>query len=272
MPVFGGENRDSYFDEGVTAAMRGDLTRAIEFFEKCIRLDSTYSAPYHQLGKVYHRLGNFQKATAFLSQVVTSKPTQIPPRVDLGYALLGMGNAAKAQELFSGVLSDKADNARARLGLAHCAYQSGKKDDAILIAQEVSDTSGGTFGTFYLIARAASECGREDLVPEAINRATKLIEKSIETSPNQPEGYYLRGLLFDLFGDNAKAEEDYRQAIERAQPQRHYAAYEEHFSLVDMLGRLAQVQRRRADETGAAETLEKIRALDPQSPYLGPAA
>lgn len=272
MPVFGGENRDSYFDEGVTAAMRGDLARAIDFFEKCIRLDSSYSAPYHQLGKVYHRLGNFQKAAAFLSQVVTSKPAQIPPRVDLGYAHLGLGNTEKAQELFRDVVVQKSDNARARLGLALCAYQSGQKDAAIMLAQEVADAGTAAFGAFYLIARAASECGRQDLVPEAINRATKLIEKSIETSPNQPEGYYLRGLLQELYGDIAKAEEDFQQAVDHAQPGKHYASFEEHFSLGDMLARLAAVQQKRGNATAAQRTLDKLREVDPNSPHLGPAA
>lgn len=272
MAIFGGENRDSYFDEGVTAAMRGDLVRAIEYFEKCIRLDSSYSAPYHQLGKVYHRLGNFAKAAAFLSQVVTAKPTQLPPRVDLGYALLGMGNTAKAQEMFREAIALKADNARARLGLAHCAYQSGQKEAAILLAQEVVESGGANFGAFYLMARAASECGRQDLVPEAINRATKLIEKSIETSPDQPEGYYLRGLLQEIYGDPAKAEEDYQQAVERGTPGKHYAAYEEHFSLPDMLARLAALQRKRGNAAAADATLEKLRAIDPKSPHLGPAA
>jgi tetratricopeptide (TPR) repeat protein len=268
MTVFGGDNPDSYYDEGLTASMRGDLARAIEYFEKCIRMDSTYSSAYHQLGKVYHRLGNSQKAVTFLSQVVSVKPGQVPPRVDLGYAHLSQGNTEKARDLFRMVCIDKPGHARAMLGLAHCAYQSGDREAAVTIAQDQANTGGATFGTFYLLARAAGECGREELVPEAIKRADALIEKSIEGAPDQPEGYYLRGLLQDLLGDLGKALECYGQAVERALPDKHYAAYEEHFSLVDMLGRLGQMQLKAGNETAAAATFARLRELAPESGYL----
>lgn len=268
MALFGGDNADSYFDEGVTAAMRGDLTRAIEFFEKTIRADNSYSAAYHQLGRVYHRMGNFQKAATFIAQVVNAKPQQIPPRVDLGYALLGMGQPGKANELFAKVVSDKPGNARALLGMALAAFQQKNLEAAALIIRDATEAVGATFGAFYLLARIGRESGREEWVVEGRNRADKLIEKLIEGSPDQPEGYYLRGLVADVMGDLAKAEEDYQNAVERAEPGRHYAAYEEHFSLADMLGRLAAVQQQR-DAEAARATWERLRALDPQSPYLG---
>jgi tetratricopeptide (TPR) repeat protein len=265
--LFGGENADSYFDEGVTASMRGDLPRAIEFFEKCIRQDSSYSAAYHQLGRVYHRMGQFQRAATFISQVVNAKPGQIPPRVDLGYALLGMGQPGKAQEHFAKVAADKPGNARALLGLALCAYHQQNLDAASLLVQDAVNALGATYGAFYLMARIGRDTGREDWVLEGRGRAEKLVEKLIEGSPDQPEGYYLRGLLADVMGDAAKAEEDFAKAIETAEPGRHYAAYEEHFSLEDMLGRLAATQARR--NPGAAEaTFARLREAFPESSYL----
>lgn len=268
MALFGGDNADSYFDEGVTASMRGDLSRAIEYFEKCIRKDNSYSSAYHQLGKVYHRLGNFQKAATFLSQVVSAKPALIPPRVDLGYTQLSLGNTEKARDLFSKVCAEKPGNARAMLGMAHCAYQAGDKLAAIGIAQDTLNVGGANFGTFYLLARAGSEAGRDDVLIEAVNRGDALLAKSIEGAPDQPESYYLRGLLQELCGDLAKAEEYFAQAVERAQPEKNYAAYEEHFGLVDMLGHLALIQFKRQADGNAHATLERLRAIDPNSPYL----
>jgi hypothetical protein len=101
-----------------------------------------------------------------------------------------------------------------------------------------------------------------------VNRGDKLLEKSIEGAPDQPEGYYLRGMLQELYGDLGKAEELYAQAVERAQPEKNYAAYEEHFGLADMLGHLAVIQFKRQMDGKARATLEQLRALDPDSPYL----
>jgi len=268
MPVFGGDNADSYYDEGITASMKGDLPRAIEFFEKTIRLDNSYGAAYHQLGKVYARMGKFKKAIAFLSQVTASKPAQIPPKIDLGYAHLGDGNVAQARDIFGEVLTLKPQHGRGRMGLAYCAFAEAKYDEAIILLQEIIETGGATFGTYYLLARAASVGMRPDMLHDSIERADALIEKTLETNDENPGGHYLRGLLLELSKDDEKAEENFELAVERAEPGQHYAAYEEHFSLEDMLGHLAQVRKRRGNERKAQEAIDRLREINPESPYL----
>ncbi|MBI1321274.1 MAG: tetratricopeptide repeat protein [Candidatus Hydrogenedens sp.] len=270
MPVFGGDNADSYFDEGVTAAMKGDLNRSIEFFEKCIRLDSSNSGAYHQLGKVYTRLGRFPKAIAFLSQVASAKPKLLAARIDLAYAHLGEGNLKQAQDLFVTAATEKPDNVRARLGMAYCAYQEQQYDAALLMAQDIADTSGANFGVLYLLARSAKAAGRPDLLPEAIGRADALIEKSLQSSEDHAAGYYFRGLLYTLKKDLEKAEENFALAVEKADPSQHYSAYEEHFALPDMLAQLARTREARGQDASAE--WDNLRAIDPESPLLpGPA-
>jgi len=57
----------------------------------------------------------------------------------------------------------------------------------MLMAQDLVETGGAQFGALYLLARAASDSGRVDLLPELLKRADAVLEKSIETGPNQPE-------------------------------------------------------------------------------------
>mgnify|MGYP001595381879 FL=1 len=98
--AFGGENAESYYDDGLTASKKGDLAKAIDCFERAIRLDSTYAVAYHQLGKCYMRLGQAQRAVDILMQVVRKRPNLGPARLDLGVALLAAGNTRGARKEF----------------------------------------------------------------------------------------------------------------------------------------------------------------------------
>ena len=135
--AFGGETPESYYDEGVTASMRGDLAEAIKHFERAAELDQAFVGAYHQLGKCYSRLGEPGKAMQYLQHVIRAKPNQIPPRVDFAYALLDSGDYEGARKLFDEVVSAKPDNQRAQRGFAYCAFQEGNWEAAMNLAQNV---------------------------------------------------------------------------------------------------------------------------------------
>ena len=60
--AFGGETAESFYDEGLTASMKGDIERAQQLFEKTIRLDRHFTAAYHQLAKCHLRKGEAERA------------------------------------------------------------------------------------------------------------------------------------------------------------------------------------------------------------------
>ena len=82
--AFGGENAESYYDEGLTASMKGDMARAVQCFEKAVRLDNTFAAAYHQLGKCYLRLGQAQQAIDLLQQLFSGVRRKRPPAATRG--------------------------------------------------------------------------------------------------------------------------------------------------------------------------------------------
>jgi tetratricopeptide (TPR) repeat protein len=264
MPVFGGENAESYYDEGVTASMKGDLAQAIAFFEKALHLDTGHLAAKQQLAKCYLRQGQPRQAAEILYQVVKAKPTQIPPRLDLGQAFLDMNLPDRAYELFSEISRAKPDNARASLGLACAAFQQGQWDAAALLAGTAIQQGGANFAAYYLLGRAGKLAGRIDSI-DAFASAEKQLEKSIETSPDQPEGYYLRGELYYVQEDFAKALDSYAAARERAKADMHYSAFNEHFSVVDILGRQGMCQKRLGMAAPQRETAARILEMDPNN-------
>jgi tetratricopeptide (TPR) repeat protein len=259
--AFGGDNAESYYDEGLTASMKGDLEQAISYFEQAIRKDNSLSAAYHQLGKCYLRYGNPQKATSLLQQVVKHKPRQVPPRLDLGFAYLEQDLTERAREIFKVVSNEKPDNGRATLGLAHCAFQDGQWAAAATLAQTALNQAGANFAVLYLLGRASKLAGTAEGY-EALKSADHLLEKSIESSPNQPEGYYLRGEVCFVQDDFPKALDHYRAAETRAEAGKHYATYGEHFTHTDILARQGLCHQRIGNGAEARKLGEKIISID----------
>ncbi|MBI3119835.1 MAG: tetratricopeptide repeat protein [Candidatus Hydrogenedentes bacterium] len=262
--AFGGETAESYYDEGLTASMKGDVTRAIEHFERALQLDNTLTAARHQLGKCYARQGETQRAIELFQRVIKEKPGLVPVRVDLGYALLECGRPGDAERVFLEITHVKPDNSRAQLGLAFCAFNTGRWEEAMHLAQAAVVQGGASFAAFFLLGRAASLCDRSDIAVESLKRAEAMIEKSIETSPDQPEGYYLRGEVQFAQGNFAAALDSFRAAEDRSQPHQHYVSYGERFNRVDILARRGVCLQRLDRLADAREVGRQILGLDPE--------
>jgi len=264
--AFGGDNAESYYDEGLTASMKGDMARAIQCFERAIRLDNSFSAAYHQLGKSYLRVNQAEKAIDLLQQVVTRRPEQAPPRLDLGYAYLSQNRVGEAREQFEGILAIDPLNSRARLGLAHVNFTEANWHAAMEQARAVLESGGKNFSALFLLGRAARLAGESQLAQSTLESADKLLEKSIELNPEQPEGHFLRGEVFYFREQFSSAMENYRAADDRTDaknPDRLYSAFGENFTQLDIWGKLGLCYQRLGKGDRARELGQKILARDP---------
>lgn len=235
--LFGGETADSYYDEGVTASMRGDVKQAVRHFKKAMQLDPYHVSSCHQLGRCYVRLGRLQDAVECFYRAIKARPNPIPPRLDLGFALLEGGNAPKAEGLFNEVMKARPENSKAMLGLAGCAFSKGEWDQAYILAKQAIDQGGGGFAVLYLQARAARLVGFLEAAIEAFDSADALLEKSIEGHPEQPESYYLRGELKFAQENFAAALEAFNAAESHMDADTHYYSYGEHFDMTAVLAK-----------------------------------
>lgn len=261
--VFGGENAESYYDEGLTASMKGDLRRASTCFKQAIRLDASFLAAYHQLAKCYHRLGKPKKAVELLSPVVARKPGLAPARLDLGYALIEVNALDQARGQFETVLALKPDNVRAQLGLAQVCFHGGDWSGALQLAQAVRVKGGANFSVLFVLGRAAKLAGNSVIAEEALDEADALMKQFIELSPGQPEGYYLRGELHFVNERFYDALGFYREAEDCAELNKYYSAFGENFTRVDVLVKRALCLQRTGEVEAAKELGHRIEALSP---------
>ncbi len=261
--AFGGENAESYYDDGLTAAMKGDIKQAVTCFKKAIELDGQYLTAYHQLGKCYLRLGNGAKAVEMLRPVVDRKPNQIPVRVDLGHALLRLGKVEEARQEFADLLNLDANNVRVHLGLAQVCFSESRWAQAVAHAEAALAQSESNVAALYLLGRAAKLAGDSLRSDEILRQADALLEKSAELTPDQPESHYLRGEVSFSREQFSTAIECYRLAEDRTEPDRLYSAFGENFVLADVHLKQALCYRRLGKKDRAAEMAKQVLAVDP---------
>ena len=78
--LFGGENAESYYDEGLTAAMKGDFEKAVAHFQKATTLDGAFAAAWYQLGRCWLRLGRVPEAVSQVLPVERAIQKEDPRR------------------------------------------------------------------------------------------------------------------------------------------------------------------------------------------------
>jgi tetratricopeptide (TPR) repeat protein len=262
--VFGGEDAESYYDEGVTAAMKGELERAVQCFERTIHMDNTMGAAYHQLGKCWYRQGHYGRAAKMLEQVVTKKPKMTAARLDYGFALLYAGEIQKALNQFNDILAQDPTNGRGLLGLAQTFFHEGEWQKAMSHAQNALNQGGANFSVLYLLGRAARLVGDASKSDEMLERAGKLIQKSIDMNPDNPEGYYLQGEVLFARERFADALESHRGAESRADATKAYTAFGENFARVDMLTKQGLCYQRLGRNEQARDLGELVLKIDPK--------
>ncbi len=262
--AFGGETADSYYDEGITASMRGEVDVAIECFEKAIRMNNKLSAAYHQLGKCYLRRGDAKRAQALLKQVVQKRPDQTPAQLDYALALLRSGMLEEARQQYTQVAALKPDDTRALIGLAQVAFEGGDFDRAAGLAENAIQLGGANFAALLLKGKAARLTGDLNGSNAALERAEKVVEKSIELNPSKPEGHYLRAETCFAQERFHAALEHFREAEDRTHKDRFYSAYGYNFTYLDIWIRQGLCYQRLGEMEQARKLGERVLEKDPQ--------
>lgn len=262
--AFGGDSAESYYDEGLTASMKGDMAHAIGYFQKAIQLDRGFLAAQHQLGRALSRIGRNEEAVGLLREVVSRKPDNLAARIDLGYAVLGLGKIAESREQFNYVVMSESDSPRGYLGLAETFFDEGNWNAAVMQGLEALRRGGQSFQVLFLIGRAARLQGDMITSKDYLERAEALLEQSNETTPEQPEAYYLRGEICFVREQYAAAQDHYRAAESRCLQGKMYTAFGQSFDILDVLAKQGLCYRRQGQDSRAAELGRRILKAAPE--------
>ena len=264
--AFSGENAESYFDDGLTACMKGDMRQAIACFEKSIHLNPSFLVARQQLAKCYLRAGHGAQAVKLLKEIVARTPGHAPYRLDLGHAYLSVGETEEARRQFEQLAVLDPGNARAHLGLARVSFAEGKWQSAQLQAQQARDSGGPNFGVLFLLGRAAQLAGDPIQAEKCLEQADKLMEQTVELQSTKPTGHFFRGEVAFVQNKFSTALEYYRAAEDLAAQDRVYTAFGEYFSLLDILAKQGLCYQRLGKPDRAKKLGDQIIEIDPNHP------
>jgi len=262
--LFGGETADSYYEEGLTAAMKGDLGLAASRFTRALELNAQMHNARFQLGKCLLRMGKPTDALEHFREAAKHL-LQPQPLVDAGYALLLLGRVEEARQQFSDALQIKSEEPRAIIGLARCAAAKEQWGTAVNLTQHAIDQGYDHYDAYFLNARSADKCDMPGVAAAGYSKAIERMDQTIDANAGQATGYYLRGLAYYYQENYSAALDDFQSALARADNDVHYSAYNEHFTVLDMLCMAGLCLKKLGRYDSAKEMGAKILALAPDN-------
>jgi len=121
----------NHFNSGVTFYNQKEFSKAIQTYQKVIKLDPTYVEAYNNLGIIYQTLGDAKSAFGAYQKAI-----EINPRYEKGYNNLGLlflleGRYEEALEAFQKALAINSNHIESHINLGILFKKKGQWENAI---------------------------------------------------------------------------------------------------------------------------------------------
>ncbi len=249
---------DKLLDAGDYAGARAAYLQAMEGLDEVggARLRSRVGDTYLKEGNLEAAKKEFRQALAYLA------PTeQSHVRISLGnaYQAAGEFSQARAEYLQAAEMLDGEAKATVLTQIARGYYSEQNFDQAIEVLEQAVELSPGNVQAIQVLADILTQQGREaeaatylaqlpedqklptDMVLNIgirlfnegnTEKAIEYFERAVKEAPDNPEGYYYRGLCRLGAGDNDGARADFEQLLEIDPETSHKAEVEEFLSFL----------------------------------------
>ena len=165
------------FERAQSFHAKGDLAKAIEYYERAIKVRPEFPEAEFQRGNALASLGKLAEAETAFKQAITEKPNWTMPLVALGTLLVRQDKDSEAETIFRKALRiDAHDNAALRL-LAEIRLRAGDKKEALELAHQAAADKDAPAAAFIVLARAERANGN-------LAGATSGLDKILGDDPN----------------------------------------------------------------------------------------
>lgn len=183
----------SLFKTGVAYQKSSLHSKAIEAYQKAIRLDPSNVSAYNNLAILHKQQGNFAKAIETYQLALAQDPTYSDTRSNLGAAYLTAGRPEDAARELSVVLMEDPKNVAARVNLGLTFKRLGRNEEAEHAFKKALALSPNFPEAHHSLATLLEEKGA---IRAAIRHFQRYLELAQESSPDVKEAVrqHLAGL------------------------------------------------------------------------------
>ena len=228
------------YSQAKAAQSSNDISGAISKYEEILRIAPRLGPAYNNLGALYFRQRDYQKAAAVLEQGLKINPAMPSASALLGISLFEMGEYAKARPPLEAALRANAGDANAQMFLVRDLTKLGDYEAAAVQLRQLAATQPKNQEVWYLLAKVYMKLSEQSLAKmnsidpnsvlahelsaemmEAMNNydgAVVELKKAAEMAPQRPGTHYKLGDAYLALSqlDSASAEFHAELAVDPA--------------------------------------------------------
>ncbi|MFH0898791.1 MAG: tetratricopeptide repeat protein [bacterium] len=152
---------------------KGDVTSAIQHFQKAIELDQNYGEPHVNLGTIFHMQGDKDKAFYHYKKAVETGEGHPQLYFNLGMLHISNGNDFSAEHCFNEAIQLRPYYGKAYAQLGSLYQAQGKFDKALQIYQTGLHYEPGDAQLHYMCATLSHDTGNYDQAIALLERLDK---------------------------------------------------------------------------------------------------
>ncbi len=233
---------------GLVMLAEGKTEKAIEYFNKAVRMTPDFIFFYNNRGAAYAKLGQYQRAIDDYDQAIRLKPDHSAAYYNKGNVYSDLGQYAEAIKNYKEAIRVKPNFAGAYNNLATTYLKLGQYQQAIVNCNEAIRLNPHDANGYYNRGVAYGKKGQRQHEIDDYNEAIRL-------KPDDADAYYNRGNAYGALGQAKQAIENWNQTI-RLKPD-YASAYNNRGSFYLLLGdhKLGCRDAQKACDMGACKTL-----------------
>lgn len=209
------------YAQAKAAQSQGDLAGAIARYEEILRIAPRLAPAYNNLGALYFRQRDYQKAAAVLEQGLKISPAMPSASALLGISLYEMAEYDKARPRLEAALRANPNDSNAQMFLAKDLTKLGDYEAAAAQLRHLAATQASNQEVWYLLAKVYMKLSERALA------------KMNGIDPNSVLAHELSGEMMEAMNNYDGAVVELKKAVEMAprQPGTHYKLGDAYWSL-----------------------------------------
>jgi protein O-mannosyl-transferase len=249
----------AYSGLGVGFAQKGQVDKAIEFYQKSLAINPTYTLTHDNLGQALVQKGQTDEAIAQYQEALAIDPNFVTAYYDLGLALLQKGQADGAIEQFQRALKINPNSVTIHYNLGLVLLQTGQVDRAIeqfQMALKIDPNS----------ALAHDNLGAALFHKGQVDGAIEQFQMALKIDPNSAKAHNNLGMALGLKGRAEEALDQFQTALainpDYAEAHNNLGiAFAKEGRLDEALAQFQEALRLKPDDNAAQIDLVKIKAM-----------